>query len=367
MAYHELHEEFVFEGPTSVSVPKDKVAALEAVARKYCLLNPTAEQKMEMATEISQLVNDPDVNVRASLSHSVMSSPNLEKWVALQLAMDKKEVASPILENSTVLGPKELLSLLKSGSEDIHLSIAKRSPLQETIAAYIAEHSSRPIVIACLANQAAELNDRIYEKILTRFAKDAEVIDTLLKRGHFDEDSKAVICKLLPLSYHELVFGDEEIPYLVKYRRRRTLSEATLVTRMTLAKDETKKVQILEQITNDGRLSETLMLRLFLVGEEEIFAKALAKKCDVPMSRIRVCLKDRALNVFQQILKLAHISPYLHSAFKITFQSSPNQSLGEKPDPSLALSRICSLYKFGSDLDLDQTLKSFLPIADPTD
>src|SRR5215470_19479380 len=99
-----------------------------ARAYLYSALSPDDRAAAEGA--LIMLLDDPSPLVHSEMARALAFSENAPPAVILGLAADQPDVASWVLEYSTLLVDADLVDAVATGSPQVQLAIANRSPLQ---------------------------------------------------------------------------------------------------------------------------------------------------------------------------------------------------------------------------------------------
>src|SRR5690606_37889828 len=101
--------------------------------------------------------------------------PFLPAAIALTLAHDLDPVAVPILRFSPVLTDLDLVALVRTGSTEKQIAIARRDRVAEIVCDALVDTRKRQVVSAVLANHGATLSEATLAVLVDRYRDDPAV------------------------------------------------------------------------------------------------------------------------------------------------------------------------------------------------
>jgi uncharacterized protein (DUF2336 family) len=113
-----------------------------------------------------ELAHDGDTVVRRLLAEWLKDAPSLPRDVALALAMDCPEVATPILAHSEVLEPEDLLRVIREHPGAHRAAIARRLALAAEVVDALCRCGDERAVATLLQNERAHVPDPTLDWLL---------------------------------------------------------------------------------------------------------------------------------------------------------------------------------------------------------
>lgn len=254
-----------------------------------------SENERRIAEEIFQImVKDAEVRVREALSESLKSSNNIPHEVAVTLANDVKEVSMPMLEFSEVLTDEDLVEIIKSQNSETQQAIASRATVSEGLAESIVENSADADVVATLVkNEGASLKENTMDKVLDKYGENEHVNVPLSKRTQLPIKVAERLVNLVSekvrdhlVTHHEMS-SNTVMDLFFNARERAT---AHLIHD---GDDEIGFGELVDQLYENGRLTETLIFRALCLGDVIFFELAMAKLAGVPIGNAYQLIHDR--------------------------------------------------------------------------
>jgi len=294
---------------------------------------PTVENRAEAAQKVSSqfnkgdmsdseraiaedifkvMVRDAEERVRSALSDSLKDNPDVPHDVAVSLANDVVGVAAPMLEFSDVLTDDDLKEIVKSHGAESQIVVARRENLSAEVTDAIVENSDSEDVISTLvSNEGADLREDTMDKVMDKYG-DVEVVnESLANRGQLPISVAERLVSLVSekvrdhlMTHHEMT-PDMVMDLFLSAREKATVSllgDGADV--MTVRK-------LIDQLHDNGRLTETLIFRAICMGDVVFFEAALAKLCNIPVSNAYKLIHDRGSLGLSAIYRECNLSPQM--------------------------------------------------------
>jgi uncharacterized protein (DUF2336 family) len=179
----ERYEEFwqvlrAAEGPAWT----ERAKAAGKLASSYCEGALYTTQRAAAEHVFRLLAADGETIVRRVLAESLKAAPQLPRDIALQLATDRPEVASPMLTHSGALSPDDLIGVIRDYPGEHRAAVARRLSLAAEVVEALCRCTEEKAVRALLDNERAEIDDEILAWIAEERPHWAAVRDALARR-----------------------------------------------------------------------------------------------------------------------------------------------------------------------------------------
>lgn len=273
---------------------ENRAAAAVKVSEQFTSGDLSTEER-KIAEEIFNImVKDAEVRVREALSVSLKNSKNISHDVAAALANDVAEVSMPMLEFSEVLTDEDLMEIVKNQDAMSQQAVAKRASLSADLADTIVENSKNVDVVATLMkNEGAEIQEGTMEKVLDKYGDDEKVNVPMANRGQIPIKIAERLVNLVSeqvrdhlVTHHEMS-TDMVMDLFFDARERATAN---------LIHDDDSGLgfgDLVEQLHENGRLTETLIFRALCLGDVIFFESALAKLANISIGNAYQLIHDR--------------------------------------------------------------------------
>lgn len=254
---------------------------------------PLSDSDRAHAEEIlAMMATDAAVSVRKALSVALQNSPNLPRKLAVKLAADIDAVALPLLQHSPVLSDADLIEILRAAPPTRQSAIAARDKLSTAVTGAIAVFAHPDAVQIALANDNANFDQDGLSTVLKRMGDRPAITETMAHR------------RTLPIAIVErliAVVTGEVFDYLVNHhevppqlaidlasgaRERATLD---LVEQAGLQSDMPRFAR---QMTLQGRLTPSFIMRALCLGHVEFVEHAMAELSALPHHRAWLMMHD---------------------------------------------------------------------------
>lgn len=295
---------------------EDARAAVAAkVARQFSEVE-LAPRERELAREIlGYLVHDVAISVREALARCLDDKAGAPREVVLQLARDIDRVALPVLERSPVLTDEDLVGLVYYGSPAKQCAIAGRPDVAAPVSEAIAHRGDRTAVLRLVHNAGAVINEAAATILVKRYADDADVSAPLVQRGEMPALLVERLIAMVSEQLREYLVEQHEMDHRVaatleEQTRERTTADA--ISRMS--NDDMRA--LVAQLSENGRLTATLILRAACAGEIRFVEAAFANLTDVPDERLWRLIHDVGALGFRAVYARAGMPEALYPAFR---------------------------------------------------
>jgi uncharacterized protein (DUF2336 family) len=257
------------------------------------------------------LLKDTDKVVRKNLAQHLSSCDNAPHDIILKLAQDEADIASSVLEHSTVLTDDDLMEIVKSTKEVLKLcAVARRSKVSEPVSDILLGTWNEEVLHDLFQNKGAALSEKSLMQTWNVVSSSRSLLETLVHRGD------------LPLTVAEKIYvvvTDELKGQLVKkYKfaspQAQKLSSDAREWEMlgivpangSISPQNDEQVEdLIDQLYMGGRLTHSFLIRALCVGSLSVFEAGLARLAGVPRVNARILLMDGGALGFQGIYKEA--------------------------------------------------------------
>ncbi len=315
----------------------DSVEDRAVAAHKFCRRVEAGlpEEERQAAAEVLRfLARDAAELVRRALAVTLKASPELPRDVALALARDVDNVATPLLRFSPVFTDEDLAEIVEHADALKQIAVARRAALSTTVTTALAGHGCEPAVRAACANDNADFSEEALQTAIERFEHSEALAVAMAYR------------KALPPSIAEKLISrvsDQVRQHLID---QHGLSPETALN-TALAVRERATVDLVDQagkttdlkafcahLHGQQRLTPSLLLRALVCGNISFFEWGLAELSQVPHHRVWVMVHDAGPLGLRAIYQRAGLPEALYPAFRA------------------AIDTLHALHLEGGDLDL---------------
>ena len=269
--------------------------------------NALSENERRLAEEIFHvMVKDAEVRVREALALNLKENAGVPHDVALSLAKDVETVALPMLRFSEVLTDEDLIQIVASQSPAKQVAIAKRAQVSEGVSEALVDAGNEEAVTSLVANVGAEISEKSLQKVVDDLGEREAIQDAMVHRPS------------LPVAVSERLVTVVSEKFLGELIKRRDLPEDVVTDMILQAReravislstdsDEADVGTLVRQLSENGRLTPSIMLRGLCMGDLTFFEAALAELAGVSLANARQLIHDSGSLGLRTICRQANI------------------------------------------------------------
>lgn len=180
--------------------PLAQAELFSAMAELIGLETNIREEEL-IADVLIALMRQAEKDLRMALSEKLSAMDGAPLRLALHLANDEIDVATPMLEKSMALGDMDLIYIIKSKTSEYWQAIAKRRAMSEHLITVLAETKDNPTIKSLIGNMDIVLPERAMNVMLPVISTQEDTTKGLLQRQEVSDD---IAIKLYALVGNEL-------------------------------------------------------------------------------------------------------------------------------------------------------------------
>ena len=211
-------------------------------------------------------MNDTEVLVRQNLAETLKSVPDLSHDIAITLASDIADVATPMLSFSNALSDEDLLDIIGSKSDLHQVAVASRETVSETVSAKLADSGSEDVVATLMQNDGAEISDATYEKVLDQFGESEKVQAPMAHRSKLPITVTERLVTMVSDKLREHLVTHHEMSPSMATDLILESREKTMIGLIKEGASRSDLVDLIDQLHANGRLTPTIILRACVSG-----------------------------------------------------------------------------------------------------
>lgn len=320
------------------------------------------ERERAMALEILELfAMDAEVQVRSAMSEHLKSCPLLPRSLALTLAADIEQVATPVLQFSEVFTDEDLTQVAQTGSQAKQIAIASRRGVSELVSDVLVEVGDVRVVRTLVANETADISEPSLQRTVTRFPDRAEILNALVQRPILP---LSITCRLFQCVSDELrvqLIERHQMPEVIADELVRHGHERALAEFVTLNDSEAVTAWLVGVLHRRGQLSPTLLLRALCLGNMRFIESAMASLGGVPLGNARTLIHDRGPlglhALFDECRLPAHFFQAFRIAIEVYHEKKPKRTSGWTSDyVKQIIDRLLGVYERVCPEDIEHVI-----------
>lgn len=268
------------------------------------------------------LAHDVEIQVREILSESLKNSHNIPKDIVESLINDQDSVAVPFIKCYDSFTRSDLLRILELPNINKQKAVAQRANLSGDISQYIVERCPEEVVGALILNDSAEIVDKNYDSIVSKYANSDNIKSCLVYR---QELPIAVIEKIVNTLSEELkrrLIINHNLPNDLASDIVEQVKEKTTLKISAKYSSDKQIEELVHQLYTANRLTSTLVVRAICLGDLKFFEYALVYLSNTPITEVRKILFSSSMDfMVRNLLRKAYIPksmfPAVFSALKV--------------------------------------------------
>lgn len=287
----------------------NRAAAASKVASTFGDADLSVSERKIAEDIFRVMLKDASVRVRQALAESLKQNPDVPHDVATNLAKDVDEVALPVVEFSSVLTDKDLIEIVRTRDARVQKAVAGREGVSENVADALADTGNEEVVATLVGNESAQITEGTYDKVLDKYGESDAVKGPMAKRGELPIGVAERLVTLVSEKLRDHIMTHHEVSpgmatdLLLESREKATISL------LEGGQKSTTVQELVDQLSDNGRLTSTLMLRALCMGDTTFFEVALAKKVGIPVTNAYKLVHDKGDLGLQRLLQAAKMPP----------------------------------------------------------
>ncbi|WP_412546392.1 DUF2336 domain-containing protein [Maricaulis sp. MIT060901] len=143
----------------------------------------TPRERWIVGDLLHDLLRQGDEQLRKRVAQRLAGLNEAPHRLLRMLAVDKFEIAEPILEECMALTDFDMLEIVQGGTVDHRLAIARRENLSETVAAALAAYGEVAVVKRLLKNKTALLAAPTIDHVVAAAREEPSYAPLIIRRG----------------------------------------------------------------------------------------------------------------------------------------------------------------------------------------
>ena len=233
------------------------------------------------------LVRDLAVEVRQALANTVAASALLPTHIAQQLATDRIEIASPILEQSPVLGDEDLVRVVRTHAMQYALAVAGRQRLSEVVSEALVDTGEAAVVARLVENGGASLSQTTMARVIQDFRDNEQIHGRVIRRPELPYELVEQLIGVMGERLEWQLIRDRHIPAEEARALMHAVRERAAISFTARAHADGKLQQHLLAEFSTGRLDHERLLRFLRDGDIASLEIGLALHARLEPNQVR--------------------------------------------------------------------------------
>jgi uncharacterized protein (DUF2336 family) len=245
----------------------------------------TLQERALITDILEKLIREVSREIRRKLTMKLADAPGTPRELAVLLANDEIDIASPMLLRSTVLQDADLIEIVRNRSTQHLLAIAMRRDLSTAVADALVESGEKDVIRTLLENQDAHISRATMAYLVEQSKAVDEFQEPLVKRRDLPPELAKRMCLWVSAAIRQSLVERFDIDI-------DTLDDSL----EPIAREESEKptepdpdaAGALAQALGEGRkLTPRLLMQTLRRGEVPLFEAMLAEMAGLRPALIR--------------------------------------------------------------------------------
>jgi uncharacterized protein (DUF2336 family) len=197
-----------------------------------------------------------------------------------------------VLEYSPVLTDQDLIRVIETGGRVRQTSVARREQIDVTVVRAITELGCEEAVAAAAANNGAQFDRAAYATTLRRWGASEKVTDGFIARAQIPVDIAEKLVSLVSDAALRRLAARHELPPQLAVELSEGARERATIDLIDQAERSTDMQRFVQQLSLNGRLTPSLVLRGACAGAMNFFEHCMAELAGVPHQKAWVLVHD---------------------------------------------------------------------------
>lgn len=287
--------------------PEARAKTVEKIAGSLVDHKFSDTERAEAEQIFRLLASDAEVLVRQTLAETLNALPDLPHDIAVTLASDIADVATPMLSFSEALSDDDLFEIISSKSETHQVAVASRANVSEAISGKLAEDGSEEVVATLMGNDGADISEKTFGKVLDKFGDSEKVNAPMAHRSKLPITVTERLVTMVSDKLREHLVSHHDMSASIASNLILESREKTMIGLIKEGTSYDDLVLLIDQLYTNGRLTPTIILRALCVGDIDFFETALAKGSGISVSNVHLLVHDAGGEGLRQLCKKCSI------------------------------------------------------------
>ena len=255
----------------------------------------SAQERALMVDNLEKLVREVSHDIRLKLSHRLADLPGIPRELAVLLANDEIDIASPILMRSRALQDADLIEIIHHRSRQHILAVAMRRDLSMSVSDVLVETGHSDVIMALLNNQEAAISEKTMAYIVDQSKHVDEFQEPLVHRRDLPRELAIKMCYWVSAAIRQFVIEkfqvdanelDDTIEPILREQVAAAEAETQPAATLTPAEEAARAIK------DSGKLTARLMIQTLRRGEVPMFEAMFAQAAELRLALIHRLLYE---------------------------------------------------------------------------
>lgn len=296
----------------------------------------SAQERALMTDILEKLIHEVSRDIRRKLALRLAEAPGMPRELAVLLANDEIDIASPILMRSPALQDIDLIEIIRNRSTQHLLAIAMRRDLSTAVADALVESGEKDVIRALLDNE----DTRISRATMTYLVEQSKTVDEfqepLVRRRDLPPDLARRMCLWVSAAIRQSLLERFEIDP----ERLDDALEPVAQEEAAQRAGDSATDTLAHALGDDRRLTPRLLMQTLRRGEISLFEAMAGEMAGLRLSLIRrICYEPGGQGLAVMARSIGLNREEFTALYLLTRKARPNrdQAGGDAADLGRAL------------------------------
>lgn len=249
----------------------------------------SAQERALMLDILEKLIREVSKDVRAKLAFRLANAPAVPRELAVLLANDEIDIATPILMHSPALRDVDLIEVVHNRSRQHLLAVAMRRDLSMPVSAALVETGHSDVILALLSNHEAKISEQTLAYVVEQSKVHDEFQEPLVRRQDLPKSLAVRMTRWVSAAIREAIIKrfDIDVDDIDDIVEPVMSAETADIAKAPADKGRSSAEELARSLRDSGRLSAAMILQTLRRGEIPLFEAMLSQANDLRLSLVQ--------------------------------------------------------------------------------
>ncbi len=274
--------------------------AICLLVKKYLENSIVADDRPGTEQVFTLYLNDPSVQVRASMARSLAQSSTIPRTLIWSLMQDVNEVAVEVYSAVGGLKKAELIHGIERNNTLIQCAIAKRKNLDGDVVRALVDKAREEAILSLLNNQSVVLGPVLKHELATRLGSEPSIRAHLLAEADLLPKTRQMLVERLTGSLLSLVSNKGWTEGSWVSDSAHDASNRVSIE-IAEAADNASMGEYVEHLRDTAQLTPALLVRAICVGNAALFENAISVLSGASLKRVQSIVDEGRISAFRAL------------------------------------------------------------------
>jgi uncharacterized protein (DUF2336 family) len=278
------------------------------------------QEQQQVSTILNLIAQDTEHLVRLTLSRVLHDCPDIPHGIALRLLEDTDSIALPLLKACLVLNDEDLIPYAIGRNTLRQRALAGRPLVSDYLSHALIHHSDTDVHHILASNHGAALSEKNLSHLLNLHVEDERFKEKLVTRPSLPPAFAEQLLNVVADNLKEYLVTHTAIrPEVVRKIVTDAQERVTIQSTQKPGRTEIEIEQLVQQLHQQERLSDRMIVRALCSGEVRFFEKSLSCRSGLTTLQVHKLLQAGSEETFRALCQKSAIQPSLIKLLRISY------------------------------------------------